>query len=123
MSDTMCKSILSALLLAIAVTISLPGSGQTGGASSGCSGATPGCTGQATGTGRTPLPATQSPTAAGGGTASANPLAASDQKFVTDAVKGGVAEVKLGQLALTKAQAPEVKAVRPAHDRRSFGGK
>ncbi len=37
-------------------------------------------------------------------------LSASDQKFMKEAAQGGAAEVELGQLALQKAESPDVKA-------------
>lgn len=47
--------------------------------------------------------------AASTGTTTTEPLASSDEKFVSKAVKDNLAEVKLGQLAVAKAQTPEVK--------------
>jgi putative membrane protein len=79
MNRALSRSILGASLLAIGVAISLPASSQTG----------------ATGTAARAAPT--------------NTLTSSDQEFATNAVKGGVAEIKLGQLAVAKAQAPEVK--------------
>jgi len=86
MNHILSRSILGASLVAIGIAFSLPAISQTGAAATGAKAAETG--------------AKAAPT---------NTLTSSDQEFVTNAVKGGAAEVKLSQLAVAKAQAPEVK--------------
>jgi putative membrane protein len=59
------------------------------------------------------LPITSAQTAGSDQSASSSThssLSASDQKFMKEAAQGGAAEVELGQLAVQKAQSPDVKA-------------
>src|SRR5690349_14785651 len=51
----------------------------------------------------------QTGTPVSGGNMKAGHLSAADHKFVTDAAEGGMAEVQLGQLAVSKATNPDVK--------------
>ena len=69
-----------------------------------------GSAGQTTGSGQTSAgTSTQNTMAGGASTTTANHLASSDEKFVSKVFKGNLAEIKLGQLAVAKAQSPEVK--------------
>jgi putative membrane protein len=51
----------------------------------------------------------QTGTPVSGGNMKAGHLSAADHKFATDAAEGGMAEVQLGQLAVSKASNPDVK--------------
>jgi putative membrane protein len=67
---------------------------------------TPGTTGKPTTTTGAGTMPTDKPATHG---ASEAKLAHGDRKFIEEAAKGGMAEVQLGQLAVQKAQSPEVK--------------
>jgi putative membrane protein len=58
---------------------------------------------------QTTSPSAMGNAATGGATASGKKLDSSDRRFVDEAAQGGVAEVKLGELAQQKAQSPTVK--------------
>jgi len=136
MKHAFSRSILFSSLLALGIAMSLPASGQSSGSTAGqgssgqgasagqgssASGqgsnaptrGAPTTAGQTTATGQTSATSSQSGTSSmahsGGAMANATTVASSDKKFVEKAFHGGLAEVKLGQLAVSKAQTPEVK--------------
>jgi len=128
MNHGMSKSILISSLLALGIAVSLPVSSQTSGAGQGsAAGDAASAGGQGSnasaqsGAAASAVPTpgsgqmssgTSSPSAMAGGASGAtttDKLDTSDEKFVTSAFQGNLAEIKLGQLAVAKAQTPEVK--------------
>ena len=116
MGHRIAPSLLAAALASVALVAVPPVAGQTSGSTTATPpGTTSGSTATTPGTkGNAPMNSAAPPATAAAGSSSATApaptnIAAGDKKFVEKAVQGSVAEVQLGQLAVQKAQNPQVK--------------